>query len=102
MLTSSFKKWVCATVLVTHVFEVGTTKLKAYLNALQQAGAHLLRGVCWHFAQALLNTETQLPGYRDCCGKQWAPHSPELNPLDYGAGCFGEHANTAPTATSLQ
>ena len=32
-----------------HVLEVGTPTLTAHLNALQDAGAHPIRGVCWPF-----------------------------------------------------
>ena len=46
--------------LYIHVLDVGTSTLKAQLNALQEAGAHSLRGVCWHFTHVLLDAETQL------------------------------------------
>ena len=42
-----------------HVLEVGTTTAKTHLNTLQEAGAHPLRGVCWHFMRVLLDYETQ-------------------------------------------
>ena len=42
------------------MLEVGSTPLNAHLNALYEAGAHALRGVCWHFTHVLLDTETQL------------------------------------------
>ena len=50
----------CATLLFAHVPKVGTTTLKAHLNALQEAGTHSLRVVCWHFTHVLLDTMTQL------------------------------------------
>ena len=31
------------------MLEVGIPRLNAHLNALQEASAHPLRGVCWHF-----------------------------------------------------
>ena len=41
----------CVALLFAHVLEVGTPtlKVKAHLKAHQEAGAHLLRGVYWHF-----------------------------------------------------
>ena len=36
-----------------HHYALGTS------NALQEAGAHPLRGVCWHFTYVLLDTERQ-------------------------------------------
>ena len=50
----------CASLLFAHVLEVGTSTLKAHLHALQEAGAHPLRVVCWHFTHVLLDTEMQL------------------------------------------
>ena len=45
---------------LAHVLEVSTTTIKTHLNALQEAGAHSLRGVCWHFTHVLLDAEAQL------------------------------------------
>ena len=44
------------------MLEVGTPRptLKAHLNALQEAGAHPPRGVCWYFTHVLFDAETQL------------------------------------------
>ena len=60
MLSKNFKNGLCATLLFAHVLEVDITTLKAHLNALQAAGAHPLRGACWHFTHVLFDTETQL------------------------------------------
>ena len=46
--------------LFVPVLEVGTITHKAQLNALQEADAHPLPGVCWHSTHVLLNAETQL------------------------------------------
>ena len=62
MFLYSLQKWdLCVSLLFAHVLEVGTPTLKAHLNALQEVGAHPLRGVCWHFTHVLPDTRTQLP-----------------------------------------
>ena len=61
MLPSSFMKWdLCIFLLFAHVLETGTPTIKAHLNALQETGAHPLRGVCWYFTHVLLDAETHL------------------------------------------
>ena len=61
MLPSSFKKWaMCDSFICAYARSAGATTFKAHLNALSEAGAHPLRGVCWHFTNVLLDAETQL------------------------------------------
>ena len=81
-----------------HVPEVGNTALKLHLNALQEAGTHPLRSVCWYFTHVLLDNETQL------LQATWlVVVSSELlkvlNSNRWTTG-FGEPASTAATARS--
>ena len=82
-----FKNGLCETPLFAHVLEVlcanKRATLYAHLNALHGAGAHPLRGVCWHFMHVLLDTETQLlqaAGLVAVSSRLLALHSPELKP----------------------
>ena len=60
MLQSSFQKWDLCVSFICACARSGPSTPKAHLNALQEAGAHPLRGVCWHFTHVLLDAEKQL------------------------------------------
>ena len=68
--------------LFARVLEVGISTLNAHLNALQEAGAHPLRVVCWHFTHVLLDAETQLLLAAGLVAGSSCQIS-DLNPLDY-------------------
>ena len=82
-----FKNGLCATLLFTHVLEAWvpsrsrhiwtrSRKLAPTLFAMA-AGISRMRAYCSTLRRAVP------PGYRACCGKQWAPQCPELKPLYY-------------------